>query len=37
MMKQIMSNQLSCMTSKCHDTVHDVGRLKAVNFWKGAQ
>jgi hypothetical protein len=28
MMKQIMSNQLSCMTSKCHDTVHDVGTLK---------
>jgi cytochrome c-type protein NapC len=37
MMKQIMSNQLSCMTSKCHDTVHDVATLKDVNFWKGAQ
>ena len=37
MMKQIMSNQLSCMTSKCHDTVHDVGTLKDATFWKGAQ
>ena len=37
MMKQIMSNQLSCMTSKCHDTVHDVGALKDATFWKGAQ
>lgn len=37
MMQQIMSNQLSCMTSKCHDTVHDVGSLKDATFWKGAQ
>ena len=35
MMAQIMSNQLSCMTSKCHDTVHDVGTLKDATFWKG--
>jgi cytochrome c-type protein NapC len=34
MMQQIMSNQLSCMTSKCHDTVHDVGTLKDATFWK---
>ncbi len=37
MMPKIMSNQLSCMTSKCHDTVHDVGTLKDATFWKGAQ
>jgi nitrate/TMAO reductase-like tetraheme cytochrome c subunit len=37
MMKQIMSNQLSCMTSKCHDTVHDVGTLKDATFWKETQ
>jgi nitrate/TMAO reductase-like tetraheme cytochrome c subunit len=36
-MQQIMSNQLSCMTSKCHDTVHDVGTLKDATFWKGTQ
>jgi cytochrome c-type protein NapC len=37
MMRQITSNHLSCMTSKCHDTVHDVGTLKDANFWKGGQ
>jgi cytochrome c-type protein NapC len=37
MMKQILSNQMSCTTSKCHDTVHDVGTLKDATFWKGAQ
>jgi hypothetical protein len=37
MMKQIVSNQMSCTTSKCHDTVHDVGTLKDATFWKGAQ
>ena len=37
MMKEIMSNEMSCMTSKCHDTVHDVGTLKDVSFWKGTQ
>ena len=37
MMQQIMSNKLSCMTSKCHDTVHDVGTLKDATFWKGTQ
>jgi nitrate/TMAO reductase-like tetraheme cytochrome c subunit len=36
MMRQIVSNQISCMTSKCHDTVHDVGTLKDATFWKGA-
>ena len=34
MMAKINSNQMSCMTSKCHDTVHDVGTLKDANFWK---
>ena len=34
MMAKITSNQMSCMTSKCHDTVHDVGTLKDANFWK---
>ena len=37
MMNRITSNQMSCMESKCHDTVHDVATLKDVNFWKGAQ
>lgn len=37
MMQQIMSNQLSCMTSRCHSIVHDVDTLKDVTFWKGGQ
>jgi cytochrome c-type protein NapC len=37
MMVKITSNQMSCMTSKCHDTVHDVGSLGDVTFWKGGQ
>ena len=37
MMRQIVSNQMSCTTSKCHDTVHDVASLKDATFWKGAQ
>ena len=35
MMGKIASNQLSCMTSKCHDTVHDVATLKDATFWTG--
>ena len=35
MMSRLNSNQVSCMTSKCHDTVHDVGTLDTVTFWRG--
>lgn len=37
MMAKITSNQISCMTSNCHDTVHDVGTLKDATFWKEPQ
>ena len=37
MMQKLNSNQVSCMSSKCHDTVHDVGTLDSVTFWKGGQ
>src|ERR1022692_2967298 len=30
-------NRLSCMSSDCHDTVHDVGTLKDVTFWKASE
>ncbi len=30
-------NKLSCMSSDCHDTVHDVGTLKDVTFWKESE
>ena len=31
-MSRISSNQLSCMSAHCHDTVHDVATLNTVNF-----
>ncbi len=37
LMGQIKGNQLSCSSSRCHDTVHDVASLPEVEFWKGAQ
>jgi cytochrome c-type protein NapC len=30
---QIKANKLSCMSSGCHDTVHNVSHLKEVKFW----
>jgi len=32
----LVSNETSCVSSGCHDTVHHVARLGAVKFWKGA-
>jgi len=31
------SGQLSCMSSGCHDTIHDVASLKDAPMWKGTQ
>jgi cytochrome c-type protein NapC len=36
-MARIRSNQLSCTSSRCHDTVHDVGSLNDAPLWKGAR
>jgi cytochrome c-type protein NapC len=33
----IKSNQLSCMTSGCHDTVHNVAHLNQVKMWSPKQ
>jgi nitrate/TMAO reductase-like tetraheme cytochrome c subunit len=33
MLAQAASNQLSCISSGCHDTVHDVATLKDATFW----
>ena len=30
----IKSGRLSCTSSRCHDTIHDVGTLSDVKFWK---
>lgn len=35
MMQQILANKLSCVSSGCHDVVHNVSDLKDVTFWKG--
>lgn len=32
----IKANKTSCISSGCHDVVHDVGHLKDAKFWKGA-
>jgi cytochrome c-type protein NapC len=31
----IKSNQLSCISSGCHDVAHDIAHLKDAKFWKG--
>lgn len=30
----IKSNRLSCMSSGCHETVHNIAHLKELKFWK---
>jgi hypothetical protein len=32
---EVISNQVSCISSGCHDTVHNVASLANVKFWKG--
>jgi cytochrome c-type protein NapC len=36
-MPAIKSNQMSCSTSECHSTIHNVDKLKEATFWKGAE
>jgi cytochrome c-type protein NapC len=36
MRDDLVSNQTSCLTSGCHETVHKVANLGTVKFWKGA-
>ena len=31
----ILSNQVSCISSGCHDTVHNIASLGSAKFWKG--
>jgi cytochrome c-type protein NapC len=35
LLPRVKSGQLSCVSSGCHDIVHDVGSLKDATFWKG--
>jgi nitrate/TMAO reductase-like tetraheme cytochrome c subunit len=32
-MSSLVSNQMSCITSGCHDTVHGIDTLSHVKFW----
>jgi nitrate/TMAO reductase-like tetraheme cytochrome c subunit len=34
LMESLKSNQMSCISSGCHDTVHNVARLSHVKFWR---
>lgn len=36
-MADIKSNKLSCVSSGCHDIVHNVSQLDKVKYWKPAQ
>lgn len=36
-MDTLLSNQLSCVSSGCHDTVHNVDHLSQVKFWSEGQ
>lgn len=36
-MSSLISNQMSCITSGCHDTTHDISTLGHVKFWSPAQ
>lgn len=35
-MSTLTSNQLSCVSSGCHDMVHDVANLSHLKFWRPA-
>ena len=37
LLESMKSGRRSCMSSGCHDTVHDVGSLKDATFWKEPQ
>jgi len=37
LLAKLRSNQVSCMTSGCHDTIHNVAALKDATFWKGGK
>jgi cytochrome c-type protein NapC len=34
--EEIKSNKMSCLTSGCHDTVHNANALGDVKMWKGS-
>jgi len=37
LLQKVSNNELSCMSSRCHDTSHDVATLADATFWKEDQ
>ena len=37
LLENVKSNKLSCISSGCHEFIHDVGSLKDATFWKETQ
>jgi cytochrome c-type protein NapC len=35
LLSAVKANKVSCVSSGCHDVVHNVGSLKKEKFWKG--
>jgi hypothetical protein len=35
-MRSMLANRTSCLTSGCHDAIHDVRSLDGVELWRGA-
>jgi hypothetical protein len=33
----VKANKMSCLTSGCHDVVHNVDQLSKVKFWTGGK
>ena len=37
LLDDVKAGRLSCTSSRCHDTVHDVGTLSGASFWKAGK
>lgn len=37
LMASLISNQMSCLTSGCHDATHDIEQLTTAKFWRPGQ
>lgn len=37
MMDSLTSNQMSCLTSGCHDSIHNIDKLEGAKFWRPGQ
>ena len=37
LLNRVKSNELSCVSSGCHEFIHDVGSIKDATFWKESQ